>query len=593
MLTALTALLFASLVGFAPQAAAIDDVGGPRTSELREGSPPSARVSPDKQLTFYWGLKRKDKAVAKAVAKVANPSSSRYRQFMSPKVIATKFGASKMTVKRVKAYLASRGVRGDLDPSRAFIRVRGTAAQLAAAFETSIGEEVFPSNNFVLFGPDTDPQLPAAIAKLAPQRFWAYVEQITVGTGSSIPTKRDGRNVGIPPSKRTIGTPPTNQGTFVGTCSRLTESPAARYMMSVQQGAVAYKIDSLQLRKRGDARSKQPLIGVLALGQGYDDTKLRAAANCVGTKASAQRYRTDGMRGALPDGLEGDLDIQLVTAATKAVSKVPVFEAIGSGLSSFLGPFAALNSSDRPTVLTNSYLECEPEIGVQTRKLTDSAYSRLALAGTSAFIAAGDSGSSGCVNHDTDQGPTELAVGYPASSPFTTGVGGTRLTLNPNNSIAREVVWNDSEWGVLAGGNGGKSQAYARPWWQPKSMTGSKALTVPDISAHASTFPGFPVVGIVPGSFADPVYGTSAAAPLMASGFALLNAREMREGRPSLGFVNPWLYQQRYKAIRDITVGNNAVFNSACCYASKGYDQASGIGSPNFAKLAKRVQQPR
>lgn len=567
--------------------------------DQRSGDELKTRVAATDVVTFYWGLKRRDGAVANKLKSVANPKSKQYRKFLTPKQIATRYGASKSTVRTVKAYLRSKGVVGDVDSSRTFMRVRGSVGQFETAFNTTIVSGTNPSAGFMFYGAVADPAVPADIASLAPQRVWAYVKQTATGAGSSIPARRTlsdslvRARSELQASQRVQTSPPTNQGTLVGTCAAVKTSPVAKYTMTVQQGAVAYKINKLQKRTRGDRRTKQPLIGVLGLGQGYTNSKLKSAASCVGVRAPAQRYRTDGMTGPLPDGLEGNLDIQLVTAAIQGISKVPVFEVLGSQLSSFLGPFAALNSPQRPTVLTNSYLLCEPEANAELRSLTDSAYSRLALAGTSAFIAAGDSGSSGCVDHDTGVGPTNLAVGYPASSPFTTGVGGTRLTLRKNNSIASEVVWNDSPWGVLAGGNGGTSVDYQRPWWQPKSVTKSTMLTVPDISAHSSTFPGFPVVGASPGLFEDPVYGTSAAAPLMASGFALLNAREMSKGQPPLGFVNPWLYQQRYSVIRDVKVGNNAVFNPACCVATKGYDKASGLGSPNFAKLAQRVKAPR
>lgn len=570
-----------------------------RVEQVRAGIAPQTRSSPSQRITFYWGLKRKDSGVARALKKASNPRSNGYRKFLAPAKIATRYGASVSTVRTVRTYLKSHGVSGQLDSSRAFMRVSGTVSQLESAFNVTIMQGAFPSENFTLFAPMTDPVLPAKIAKLVPQRLWAYFAQISAGPGSSVPARRSQQDPAVRLAQtsgrraRSQSNPPTNQGTFVGTCPAVESSPLASYTMSVQQGIAAYKIDRLQRGKRGDVRPRQPLIGVLALGEGFTDANVKAAAACVGTKAPVQRYRTDGMTGPLLEGLEGELDVQLVTAAIKGISRVPVFEALPSPLATFLGPFAALSSPQRPTVLTNSYLVCEPEIDRQVRALADSAYARLALAGTSAFSAAGDSGSSGCVNQDTGAGPTMLAVGYPASSPFTTGVGGTRLTLTKNNSIASEVVWNDSPWGTTAAGNGGTSRLYPRPWWQPKSVTKSKMLTVPDLSAHASTYPGFPVVGVTPGLFATPVYGTSAAAPLTASGFALLNARELSNGRPPLGFVNPWLYQQRYAVVRDIKVGNNALLNPACCVAKKGYDEASGMGSPNFAKLAKKVPEPR
>lgn len=579
-------------------------------------SPTTTRAADDDRITFYWGLKRDDQGAARAVEAVSNPKSPRYRKYLSVREISRQYGATPKTIAIVKQYLQRRGVTGRVDPSGVFIRVEGTVAQLNSAFRTTIISGTFPTENFTLYGPENEPQLPKRIDALTSQRLWFYIQQSAVGQGSSQPASRllsrdrsqvqNGseaqRSPDLERSLEPVGNAavsrvvqprfvpdmPTNQGTFVGTCPQLTTSEFAELTMSVQQAVEAYRLQGLQRRERGDATRTQPLIGVLGLGAGFTDQALRAASECVGAPAQVQRYYTDGMSGPLVSALEGNLDVQMVTAVLRGQSKVPVFEAPQSVLATFIGPFAALSSPQRPTVLTNSYLTCEPEIPKSIRVLTDAAYSRLALAGTASFIAAGDSGSSACVDHDTGVGPTLLAVGYPGSSPFTTAVGGTRLVLHRDNSIADEVVWNDSQWGVDAGGNGGESQLYPRPWWQPKKVTKvARALTVPDLSAHASTFPGFPVVGMTPSLFDEPVYGTSAAAPLTAAGFALINAKLMKSGKRPLGFVNPLLYRAPKRAIRDIVTGNNAVWNPQCCQAGPGYDQASGLGSPKFAELMK------
>lgn len=53
------------------------------------------------------------------------------------------------------------------------------------------------------------------------------------------------------------------------------------------------------------------------------------------------------------------------------------------------------------------------------------------------------------------------------------------------------------------------------------------------------------------------VKGTSAASPTFASIIAMVNDARMNEGKPGLGFLNPWLYSEGYTALNDITTGNN------------------------------------
>ena len=71
--------------------------------------------------------------------------------------------------------------------------------------------------------------------------------------------------------------------------------------------------------------------------------------------------------------------------------------------------------------------------------LMDALLVRLGLTGVSAFASAGDFGS-------TCNGQPVPGVAWPASSPYLTAVGGSRLVLNAANQRVDEVVWNDLAW---------------------------------------------------------------------------------------------------------------------------------------------------
>lgn len=100
----------------------------------------------------------------------------------------------------------------------------------------------------------------------------------------------------------------------------------------------------------------------------------------------------------------------------------------------------------------------------------------------------------------------------------------------------------------------------------------------------------------------SPSGGTSAASPVVAAVIALLNDARFRAGKPSMGFLNPWLYSSGYTALNDITLGgsvgctgtdlqNGIVIPGAgkIPYASwnatDGWDPVTGLGTPNFQKL--------
>jgi len=212
------------------------------------------------------------------------------------------------------------------------------------------------------------------------------------------------------------------------------------------------------------------------------------------------------------------------------------------------------------------------------------------------LAAAGDDGSSGPETDGVTFYPFAV-VGFPASSPFVTAVGGTILSTDTSGNYQSETVWNDP--GCCAGG-GGVSQLFTAPDYQRDSLPREvrKQLGgmrgVPDISYNADCNNAI----LVYLSYFGPdsagwytICGTSEGSPQWAGIVADLN---QYAGRP-LGFLNPALYAtgglgQFYKFGRDITVGNNALLDVPGAVApgysaARGWDPASGWGTPNFVKL--------
>ena len=82
-------------------------------------------------------------------------------------------------------------------------------------------------------------------------------------------------------------------------------------------------------------------------------------------------------------------------------------------------------------------------------------------------------------------------------------------------------------------------------------------------------------------------YGTSAATPTFATVVAKLNELRLAAGKAPMGFANPFFYKNP-DCFQDITTGNNDGRNGGKggFPAIKGWDAATGLGSPNFSKLA-------
>lgn len=88
----------------------------------------------------------------------------------------------------------------------------------------------------------------------------------------------------------------------------------------------------------------------------------------------------------------------------------------------------------------------------------------------------------------------------------------------------------------------------------------------PDMAAMGNN------VEIVVDQQAGLVGGTSCSSPIFASIISLINDRLAAAGKPSLGFLNPFLYGAAASTFTDITTGNNPGCNTNGFPAEVGWD---------------------
>jgi subtilase family serine protease len=242
-----------------------------------------------------------------------------------------------------------------------------------------------------------------------------------------------------------------------------------------------------------------------------------------------------------------------------------------------------------------------------------------------------------------DTASARVQVEWPAASPWVTAVGGTALAVAPDGARHWEVPMGDlrsdlsadgSQWAPLPGqfffgGGGGASADFDQPAFQkgvvpddlarPKTggkPGGSALRTVPDVAMDADLTTAVltghtdPTLG---GYGEDVIGGTSAAAPM----FAAVQADAMQAAGGSLGFANPALYKRAgTKDFTDIvdhpktapnpisavvdqgmfgTVRDARLFKLDADHglsARKGYDTATGLGSPTAAYITSFQPAP-
>jgi kumamolisin len=309
----------------------------------------------------------------------------------------------------------------------------------------------------------------------------------------------------------------------------------------------------------------------------YGQTKLQGTYT-VEQVGGANR---DPMSLAQEEQLENTLDIEMVAAVAPYATVYHVLAATNEpGLFADGVAYIVNKHADAHSVSV-SYGTCERgAAGIMP--VMNAMFAQAKAEGQTWFFAAGDSGSDGCRSGADNK---IVSAGYPASSPDVIGVGGTQLDQNSG----AEVAWDDWTAMIPGAGGGGVSESLDKPDYQKGATPSDNARDEPDVAALAGApFIGVYVMGL---PFANPIAGTSAAAPIWASSWALVeqglkdvtitNIHEVMYG--TLGPKNATL-----KAFNDITTGTNGGPNdqNAGGYpAGSGYDLATGWGSPNVANL--------
>ncbi len=382
---------------------------------------------------------------------------------------------------------------------------------------------------------------------------------------------------------------PHNDGTWTGRC---TAAAVGRGTYSAGQVATAYGLTAMnRATTAADAR-----IGIVGFGEGPDAASSRAAERCWGWTRLDPRVRLSlGMTSpwqSVPAAFsEPDLDWQTVRGLLPQARHITYYETYEDYSTWWMALAGALVDPQRPDVLSVSYDWAERSFARSpTASLFDAMALRLSLLGTSVFVAAGDDGSACQAG--------KRCVDWPTSLPFVTSVGGTRLALDRTNRRVAETGWNDFPWlsAANAGGatSGGMSHMYSRPWWQPRAVVRSSMRSVPDVSAHASRLPGWPVALFYSASQGTWTVnsGTSASTPLVAAEFAVIAASLRTNGHRGLGLVTPALYAlgPGGGSFYDVVRGTNSVPGQPRGYAAApGYDRASGLGVPQFAVLQRAL----
>jgi len=344
------------------------------------------------------------------------------------------------------------------------------------------------------------------------------------------------------------------------------------------------------------------------------------------TKAPPPTSNSPGQEDKAAWALEVSLDVETAHAVAPMANillvTTPTAETLGvQGFPQMMAAEDYVVRNHLATVISQSLGAAEGSFnGTQSLLNLRYAFVHAAQNGVTVLAASGDNGTANPKKAPVSKGGALIpfpTVGWPASDPLVTGIGGTYLCTDPNATAnaprtvaggppAKCVAFpTQAEIGWTFSG-GGFSNVFAKPAYQNTLPAGSTPITtmrgVPDVALQASAGTGALVYLTLPPDGSSgllcggtpcstgwyDIGGTSLSTPQWAGLVAI--ADQLNGG--GLGLINPALYKigadpQRYAAdFYDITVGNNQADPSIAGYpATTGWDPVTGLGTPNAANL--------
>jgi len=448
-----------------------------------------------------------ENALQQLMAQQLDPSSKNFHAWLTPQEFGQQFGPADSDVQAVKNWLTSQGFMGlKVNNGKTLIEFDGTAGQVRNAFHSEVhrlsvaGEEHFANMQ--------EPQIPAAFASVVAgvvglhnfrpkpllHRLGKFRRNASTGEVTPLFTFRD------------------VNGIFFG--------------VGPKDFAKIYNVPSATFDGTGQS------IAIVAQSN-INIQDVRDFRSIFGLPANDPQIILNGADPGLVSGDEGesDLDVEwsgaLAPKAKIIMVATPFTDTDGLGGVDLSAEYIVDNNV--APVMSDSYGSCEANLGTNGNAFYNALWQQAAAEGITVSVSAGDNGSAGCDNPNTETSAADgIAVSGLASTPYNVAMGGTDFdqaniqstfwdtcagapcttgTLSAKGYIP-EITWNDSCAAAATTGNltacasatatstsaplnivagsGGPSSKYTKaqaPW---QTGFGDTARDLPDVSLFSS-----------------------------------------------------------------------------------------------------------
>jgi hypothetical protein len=531
-----------------------------------------------------------------------DPASPNYHQWLTPEEFGRRFGPADADIAAISNWLASQGFQVTrVGAGRTAIEFSGNAGQVKSAFHTEIHR--FVVNGEQHWANASDPLVPAALAPvvggvLSLHNFQKKPLLLQIGN-----FRRDPDSGGYTPEYTVSG------------------SKGISYAIGPSDFATIYNVQPLWNSSPSIGGSGQKIAVVGETNLNIQD--VRDFRTLFGLPANDPQIIINGTDPGIVPNEEVEADLDLQWSGAVAPNAAILFVTSQSTTSTQGVDLSALYIVDNnlAPVMSESYGACEQDLGTTENQLHEQLWEQAAAQGITVMVSAGDSGSAGCDDPNTETTAVSgLGVNGLGSTPFNVSMGGTDFNqasdpteywnlengtgLASAKSYIPEMTWNNScgqqdncvnpspaSLLNIWAGSGGPSTIYSKPGWQSGAgVPQDGKRDTPDLALFAaanSVSNSFYVVcSANHGSdcLATPptilaVGGTSVAAPAFAGVMALVNQYSVANGRGAgQGNANYTLYALAARAgasctsssseassciFNDVVTGSNSVACSA------------------------------
>ena len=510
-------------------------------------------VPADQMLQVTLAVPYRDPVgIQKFVDDVSNPKSPNYRHFISPEEVAARFGQTDASIKQIKDYFTSQGMRVMLSSrNNLAVSVYGSAAQIESAFATTLNN--YKVNNKMEIGRSS---------------YFAYATKLSV---------------------------PSSIAPYIQYVSGVQnyEIPRPQTTLSPQMARTLY--NDVAMFSAGGAQGVGRKVGMLNF-DGYRLTNIPLYVSHYGLPSpvggvgsNVHQVSIGGANGnTQPAGAEGDLDIQALLGQAP-LAEIYIYDNAVSAGNDIVGTVARMVSDNTVDVCSASY-------GFSgSGAFFDALHAQYLSANAEGITAMFSSG---------DNGTSIEPFAYATLEPEILLVGGTVATTDGSGNRSSEVVWNEGSG--LIGGGGWVTEANTfnvLPSWQTGNgvpTTNNHRLS-PDVAGHAGGPGGAYQVYVNGGLFA--LDGTSASSPVFTGQLAIAEQQLISQGslpadgmgHQRFGRINDLIYSLNGNAsvFFDVTSGNIGTLpDTTLASAHAGWDYASGWGSINWQGFVDAVGFP-